>query len=159
MRDGAQVNRGSRSCLLRELRPLIARVLPGILDDFYTHLARFPEIARMFSDPSRMRRAREMQIKHWDVIAQASFDETYVRSVTLIGQTHNRLGVPVSGHSNAVPVSLRNASTVFGASAGKSSMAMSPPFSSVITAVGALSCAATVNGAASTHASATAANR
>ncbi len=75
---------------LRELRPLVARVLPGVLDDFYRHVAKFPDVSRLFSDESVMRHAKEMQIKHWDRITNADFDQAYVESVTRIGQAHNR---------------------------------------------------------------------
>jgi methyl-accepting chemotaxis protein len=79
--------------LLRELRPTIARVLPGILDQFYVHLASYPEAMRLFADPSQMRHARDMQIKHWDAITKAEFDEGYVQSVTRVGEVHHRLGL------------------------------------------------------------------
>lgn len=79
--------------LLRELRPTIARVLPAILDEFYNHISNYPEVARLFADKAHMRRARDMQIEHWDAIAAAHFDERYVRSVTRIGEVHHRLGL------------------------------------------------------------------
>lgn len=78
---------------LKELRPLIARVLPGILDDFYRHIASYSEVARLIPDQTVMQHARDMQIKHWDLIACARFDATYVASVTKVGQTHHRLGL------------------------------------------------------------------
>jgi methyl-accepting chemotaxis protein len=79
--------------LLRELRPTIARVLPAILDEFYAHISNYPEVARLFADKAHMQHARDMQIKHWDAIAAAHFDERYVRSVTRIGEVHHRLGL------------------------------------------------------------------
>jgi methyl-accepting chemotaxis protein len=79
--------------LLRELRPTITRVLPDILDRFYIHLASYPEVMRLFADPSHMRHAREMQLKHWDAITRAEFDEAYVQSVTKVGEVHHRLGL------------------------------------------------------------------
>jgi hypothetical protein len=33
---------------LRELRPLIMKELPGVLDEFYAQIAKFPEPARVF---------------------------------------------------------------------------------------------------------------
>ena len=86
------MNEAKRS-LLRDMRPLIAKILPGVLDQFYVLVATTSEVGRMFSDPQHMRHARDMQIKHWDVIAAAEFGEAYVRSVTRIGETHHRLGL------------------------------------------------------------------
>jgi methyl-accepting chemotaxis protein len=78
---------------LRELRPLIAKVLPGILDEFYAHIAKFAETAKLFPKQEIIRHAKEMQVKHWDLIASAKFDEHYAESVTRIGKTHHRLGL------------------------------------------------------------------
>ena len=78
---------------LRGLGPLIASALPGILDEFYVHVSKFPDVSRLFSDEAHMRHARDMQIKHWEKIATAAFDDTYVASVTRIGETHHRLGL------------------------------------------------------------------
>ncbi len=79
--------------VLRTMRPLIAKVLPAILDEFYLLIGKTSEVARMFSNPDHMRHAKEMQLKHWDVIAAAEFSEEYGKSVTRIGETHNRLGL------------------------------------------------------------------
>jgi methyl-accepting chemotaxis protein len=83
----------AKQATLREMRPFIAKVLPGVLDEFYLLIARTPEAYRMFKDPAMMRHAKEMQIKHWAEIAGADFGDNYVRSVTRIGETHNRLGL------------------------------------------------------------------
>ncbi len=87
-----RIDQGVRATL-REMRPIIAAVLPGVLDEFYAHISKYSETARLFSDPAHMRHAKEMQIKHWETIAAADFDDRYVASVTRIGQTHNRLGL------------------------------------------------------------------
>lgn len=46
---------------LRELRPLIGEVLPGILDGFYATVERFPATARFFKNKDHMRHARDAQ--------------------------------------------------------------------------------------------------
>lgn len=84
---------GATRATLRELRPLIARVMPVILDEFYVHIATYPEVARLFPDQAIMRHARDMQVKHWDIVAAAEFDEPYVKSVTRVGEAHHRLGL------------------------------------------------------------------
>src|SRR4051812_47367190 len=78
---------------LRELRPLIGKVLPGLLDQFYAHLGKFPDMAKMFASQVMMRHAKQAQLDHWMSLARAKFDDTYVTSVTRIGQAHNRLGL------------------------------------------------------------------
>src|SRR5882672_6565986 len=78
---------------LREMAPLLAKVLPEVLDGFYALVSKFPETEKFFRNPEHMRHAKEMQLKHWSVIAAAEFSDTYVQSVTRIGETHNRLGL------------------------------------------------------------------
>lgn len=78
---------------LRDMAPLISRELPLVLDRFYDHISNFPEAVALFSNEEHIRHARKMQILHWERIASAAFDDDYVRSVTRIGEAHNRLGL------------------------------------------------------------------
>ena len=82
-----------KRALLREMRPFVTRVLPGVLDGFYQHLAKWPDAGRLFSNPQHMKHAKEMQLRHWDVIMGAEFNDHYLQSVTRIGETHNKLGL------------------------------------------------------------------
>lgn len=96
---------------LRELQPLIADALPGILDQFYSHILKFPQVAKLFPSETVIRHAKDAQIKHWATIAAATFDDVYVESVTRIGRTHNRLGLEprwyIAGYSMIVTGLLR----------------------------------------------------
>ena len=83
----------AKRAILREMRPLFAKVLPEVLDGFYAQVSKTSEVGSMFSNPQHMRHAKEMQIKHWDVIAAAEYSDTYVESVNRIGETHNKLGL------------------------------------------------------------------
>ncbi|GGF48044.1 hypothetical protein GCM10007301_04180 [Azorhizobium oxalatiphilum] len=78
---------------LREARGLVIEAMPEILDGFYDHLMTYPAMARMFPTPDVRVHAKSMQIKHWDVILDGRFDQTYVDSVSRIGRTHARLGL------------------------------------------------------------------
>ena len=88
-------NRISRETgeVLRRHKPLIMETLPGALTKFYDHVAAFPETAAFFKSAEHIAHARSMQIKHWDIITNGTFDEAYEASVTRIGETHNRLGL------------------------------------------------------------------
>jgi methyl-accepting chemotaxis protein len=83
----------SMRAALREAQPLIARTLPGILDAFYVRIRQTPEAKRFFSNEGHMRHAKEAQLRHWTTIASGKFDDSYVRSVTRIGEAHHRLGL------------------------------------------------------------------
>ncbi len=112
---------------LRELRPLIAMALPGILDQFYVHVMKHPQVARFFPNEAVIRHAKEAQIQHWMMISAASFDSDYVQSVTRIGRAHDRLGLEprwfIAGYSMVVNGLLREiaAKTARGWFAGNAS--------------------------------------
>ncbi len=78
---------------LRENRDFILSMMPGILDRFYDHVSKFPETSRFFKNRDHMMQAKQAQIRHWTIIAEGRFDETYAASVTKIGETHNKLGL------------------------------------------------------------------
>jgi methyl-accepting chemotaxis protein len=107
---------------IRELKPLIARVLPGILDGFYAHVAKYQDVARLFADNARIRHAKDMQIKHWDQITSAVFDDAYVASITAISKAHSRLGLEprwyIGGYAFLISELLRVIELEIDASAG-----------------------------------------
>jgi len=78
---------------LREARPFVLTKMPAILDNFYGHLSRFPETSKFFSSEAVVRHASDMQLKHWAMILDGKFDQSYMSSVTKIGEVHSRLGV------------------------------------------------------------------
>jgi methyl-accepting chemotaxis protein len=79
--------------LLRENKPFIVAALPAVLDDFYRHIAKFSETAAFFKSREHMAHAKQMQIKHWALIAEGRFDAQYEASVDKIGEAHSRLGL------------------------------------------------------------------
>ncbi len=79
--------------LLREAKPFVLTELPGILDQFYDHIAKFQETAAFFKSREHMMHAKAMQLRHWAVIMDGQFGDTYEASVTKIGEVHNKLGL------------------------------------------------------------------
>ena len=78
---------------LSENKTFILGTLPAVLDQFYDHVAKFSETAVFFKSRAHMMHAKEMQLKHWTMIAEGRFDEAYEISVTKIGEVHNKLGL------------------------------------------------------------------
>ncbi len=74
-------------------RDRVLAVMPEILDRFYDHVRQFPETKSFFRDDSHIAHAKAAQIRHWGIILDGRFDEDYVRSVTAIGEVHNKLGL------------------------------------------------------------------
>jgi methyl-accepting chemotaxis protein len=78
---------------LRQAKPFIMSELPSILNAFYDHISKFSETAKFFKNRDHMMHAKEMQLKHWAIIMDGGFDETYETSVTKVGEIHNKLGL------------------------------------------------------------------
>ncbi len=74
-------------------KPVVMRELPAALDKFYSQVKAFPETRKFFSGQSHIDAAKDLQLEHWGTITNARFDQTYVRAVTRIGETHARVGL------------------------------------------------------------------
>jgi len=78
---------------LRSLRPFLAAEVQPALSVFYARLRETPQVRAFFKDESHITAAAGSQGRHWGVIAEAKYDEDYVRGVRTIGQTHARIGL------------------------------------------------------------------
>ena len=78
---------------LRDLQPVIRKTIGPALDAFYAKVRANPETRKFFGDDKHMQAASGRQQTHWDVISRAEFDDTYVKAVRTIGQTHARIGL------------------------------------------------------------------
>jgi len=77
--------------LLREFWKVVEPGLPVVLDGFYRHLSREPQLARMVgSDVPRLKAA---QGSHWSRLFNGRFDHEYMQGVRTIGLIHNKIGL------------------------------------------------------------------
>ena len=78
---------------LREFQPLLAPDIDAILEAFYQHMNRTPDLAKVFAGHS-IEHARRMQKAHWlNNVFSGRYDEEYFQQVTRIGQAHARIGL------------------------------------------------------------------
>jgi len=78
---------------LRATRDIVSASAPDALDAFYTQLRSFPETRAFFGSEQHIEGAKRRQLKHWDAIASAKFDENYIDAVTQVGKVHARIGL------------------------------------------------------------------
>ncbi len=78
---------------LREHRAYISSILAEGIEAFYRHVSSFPETKRFFNSPDHMAHAKAAQLKHWERVLEARFDDAYFQSVSKIGETHHRIGL------------------------------------------------------------------
>jgi methyl-accepting chemotaxis protein len=77
--------------LLRAFWTRAEPALPAILDAFYRHVKRDPEMARLVGgDDARLKQA---QSRHWRQLFSATFDDGYAQSVRMVGLAHHRIGL------------------------------------------------------------------
>jgi methyl-accepting chemotaxis protein len=81
---------------LREIGPSLEPALPGILDRFYQHIKKWPDLAGKFNSSEALDRARVAQTNHWRKLFSGEFDAHYVESVQRIGQMHSKIGLDPS---------------------------------------------------------------
>ena len=86
------IDEGQRRAL-RLLAPTIKSSLSGALDTFYAKVRRHPGTAKFFKGEEHVQMAKGRQTSHWETIASAKYDQTYVDGVQAIGRTHARLGL------------------------------------------------------------------
>src|SRR5664279_5706239 len=81
--------------LLREFWKIVEPALPKLLEGFYQHVTKEPQLARMIgSDIPRLKTA---QGTHWARLFNGRFDHEYMQGVRTIAHIHNRIGLePVS---------------------------------------------------------------
>ena len=83
----------SPSSAYKAIQGAIRRAVPAALDAFYDRIRATPETRRFFRDETHIGRAKSAQVGHWDAIVEGRADADYARAVTVIGQTHARIGL------------------------------------------------------------------
>ncbi len=78
---------------LREIETLVVQALPGVLEKFYEHIRRWPQVSKFFQSDASISHAARKQTEHWAVILRGDFSGEYLGSVRRIGQTHARIGL------------------------------------------------------------------
>jgi methyl-accepting chemotaxis protein len=78
---------------LREIKPIVQPAIPGILKEFYEHLAGWPDLMTLFRAPASVDRAARRQSEHWSLLLSADFGEAYAKSARQVGETHARIGL------------------------------------------------------------------
>lgn len=88
-----QIDDSTRRTLLA-FRPVLQAQMEDVLDHFYGYLQQQPQLVTLFSGPDRIAHARQMQARHWlDNVFSGNFGADYMRQVTIIGRTHERIGL------------------------------------------------------------------
>jgi methyl-accepting chemotaxis protein len=93
---------------LRDYNDELKKALPLILGKFYDHVKKWPNLANMFKDKSRMDHARSAQQEHWFKLFSAKFDDDYAQSVRRIGLIHSKIGLEPTWYIGAYAFTLNH---------------------------------------------------
>lgn len=89
---------------LKNALPIIQDNLPKILEIFYEHITRYPELSEKFT--RHLDHVKKAQAKHWSRLFSAEFDQTYEDNVKKIGEIHYRVDLKpkwyIGGYAIAV---------------------------------------------------------
>jgi methyl-accepting chemotaxis protein len=96
--DLLQVDEPMRTTL-RELRPLFAKSLPGILARFYDKVRHYDPCCGIFRDGT-MQEAVRIQLHYWDLLATGDFGSEYLNAVTRFCELNQRAGVAPQWYVN-----------------------------------------------------------
>lgn len=107
------------SAQLRQLAPQAARNVDDVVERFYEHLLKFPELATLLhAEPGRIERVKEAQRAYFLAITEGRFDAAYFESRLRVGDAHQRVGLRPAWYLGAFSLYLRLAlRTVFADSA------------------------------------------
>jgi ABC-type transporter Mla subunit MlaD len=86
----------------------LRNALPPILEKFYDHVKKWPDLAKMFKDQSRMDHARSAQQEHWIKLFSGRFDDDYAQSVRRIGLIHSKIGLEPTWYIGAYAFTLNH---------------------------------------------------
>jgi methyl-accepting chemotaxis protein len=77
--------------LLREFWKIVEPALPKLLEAFYNHVTKEPQLARLIGND--IPRLKTAQGTHWARLFNGRFDQEYMQGVRTIGHVHNKIGL------------------------------------------------------------------
>ncbi len=94
--------------LLRGFAPTASGHVDRMIEDFYAHLLRFPELAAVLNaEPERLAKLKRAQRAHFVSMTEGRFDTEYFEGRLRVGDAHQRAGVPPDWYMGAFSLYLR----------------------------------------------------
>ena len=78
---------------LRAFAPHFEKHADGVTQEFYAHLSKFDRMRALLGDSERVRRLRETQRRHWELVLNCEMDADYVERALQVGHIHARIGL------------------------------------------------------------------
>lgn len=104
MSDTSKLSRAERLSFLRidtqnkdayrDISPVLVKKIEGVLDGFYAHVKKQPELAPMVGGEGKIDMLKAAQRRHWAGLFDGQFSETFLEQARKIGEAHERIGLP-----------------------------------------------------------------
>ncbi|MBR2566376.1 MAG: globin-coupled sensor protein [Paenibacillus sp.] len=99
--------------LLAEHRPVFERVVDEVVDHFYKHIGKYPELMELIARFSNIDRLKETQRMYWLSMTDGNVDDAYIEQRITIGLVHSRIGLTSNYYLGAYMAYLDIATNVF----------------------------------------------
>jgi diguanylate cyclase (GGDEF)-like protein/PAS domain S-box-containing protein len=87
--------------LLREVHETLSGHRDELIEVFYAHLLRFPEIRPLLGDETKLARLKQAQMAYFDQLTQGNYDAPYVENRLHVGVVHQRVGLTPKWYMSA----------------------------------------------------------
>ncbi|GAB6068132.1 hypothetical protein JCM13664_14510 [Methylothermus subterraneus] len=89
------------AALLRQHRKALTRAAGQILDDFYAHLLKFPELQSLLAKSETLGHLKKVQRRYWQTLVSGRYDAQYVADRLKIGAAHQKAGLKLQWYTGA----------------------------------------------------------
>ncbi|MEE8587091.1 MAG: protoglobin domain-containing protein [Acidobacteriota bacterium] len=87
---------------IRTLGEVVSPRIDECIETFYGWLQTQPEYEIFFSSPEQLERVKGMQARYWSDFFRADIDDAYLEKRRSLGETHARIGLPLSVYFSAM---------------------------------------------------------
>jgi diguanylate cyclase (GGDEF)-like protein/PAS domain S-box-containing protein len=89
------------AALLGELHGVLAGRREHLIEVFYDHLQKFPEIRPLLGDEAKLARMKQAQMNYFSQLTEGRYDRAYVENRLHIGVVHQRVGLTPKWYMSA----------------------------------------------------------
>ncbi|HXU93386.1 MAG TPA: EAL domain-containing protein [Gallionella sp.] len=87
--------------LLESLHGLLENQRERLIETFYDHLQRFPEIRPLLGDEAKLVRMKRSQVTYFGQLTEGRYDQSYVENRLHVGVVHQRVGLTPKWYMSA----------------------------------------------------------
>lgn len=87
--------------LLKSMHDILAGRREELIEDFYDHLLRFPELRPLLGDEAKLARLKRAHMTYFSQLTEGSYGQSYVENRLQVGVAHQRVGLTPKWYMSA----------------------------------------------------------